>query len=360
MKKFSLTIPYRDKSLKKYTITMEGSFHTPGYVIRVDFIAAEKYECTFVIKFSDTWFRMHYGQEEIEHMLLLYGDSPLIRSIIYDQLYKKSLHELDGQEIFISRDTQYANKIKKDESGILNMEVDSVVFATQNKLAREIVLTELYEFQNARGSAPWEDLIEQCHYFRLPIENGIKALIDREFLDNDGSNLSLTYKGQNFVEEKILSPFNDRIFLIAACQDDIIQMISKVYRPAVKELGYELIFQEENEPRRSIHDEIWEGIEESELILCDFTHERPNCFIEYGYALAKNKQIILCIEEKQGKTKSGKYLKIAFDTLNQRYSFWKSEWLIEKAYENELIIFKDKIKERIREKIAKLDLQSEI
>ena len=67
-------------------------------------------------------------------------------------------------------------------------------------------------------------------------------------------------------------------------------------------------------------------IENCKMILCDLSFSRPNCFIEYGYAFAKNKKIILCIEEKQGKEEDGS-MKVAFDTLTQRYSFWQEEWL---------------------------------
>ena len=127
----------------------------------------------------------------------------------------------------------------------------------------------------------------------------------------------------------------------------------------VEGLGYELIFQEKSEPKGSIHDDMWENIEHCKLIICDLTGSRPNCFIEYGYAHSKGKQIILCIEEKEGKSEEG-LMKTPFDTLTQRFSFWRSEWLSDEQFNTELDKFKGEIKERVEMKLKILDTQSEI
>lgn len=38
---------------------------------------------------------------------------------------------------------------------------------------------------------------------------------------------------------------------------------------------------------------IFEHLKRAELVIADLTHERPNCYLEFGYALALNKKIIL-------------------------------------------------------------------
>jgi nucleoside 2-deoxyribosyltransferase len=185
-------------------------------------------------------------------------------------------------------------------------------------------------------------------------------LVSRGFIEIFSQGLfRLTYNGQTFVEEKLLSTYNNKIFLIAACEDEIDRLIEKVYRPAVEhETDYQLKFQEKSEPKGTIHEDIWDYIEGSKLIICDFTHSRPNCFIEYGYALAKEKHIILCIEEKEGKDKNNR-LKVPFDTQPQKYSFWKREWLENNDLEN-LENYKKEIRERINMKLDIIDVQSEI
>lgn len=42
-----------------------------------------------------------------------------------------------------------------------------------------------------------------------------------------------------------------------------------------------------------IDSKIYEHIKKAELIIADLTYERPNCYLEFGYALALNKRIIL-------------------------------------------------------------------
>jgi hypothetical protein len=89
------------------------------------------------------------------------------------------------------------------------------------------------------------------------------------------------------------------------------------------------------------------------------TGQRPNCFIEYGYAFAKEKQIILCVEETEGKTEDGR-INVPFDTMTQKYSFWKREWLSSEGFQNELTNFKDEIKERLEMKLKIIEVESEI
>ena len=109
----------------------------------------------------------------------------------------------------------------------------------------------------------------------------------------------------------------------------------------------------------SIYDEIWENIDYSKLIICDFTNFRPNCFIEYGYAYAKEKNIILTIEKTFWENEHKKIIAPS-DTLMQKYSMWKKEWLEDDNYKDELTKFKEEIKDRIIRKISIIESHSEI
>ena len=357
-----LKMNYRDKSYAKYVITAELNKFPDVYFVKVDVISEDKrrYRASFDIQFNIDWVRDRFDDYEgFQATLGSSENSPLIRNLIRDALAKTNLDNLNGKHIYITRGSEYDKRITLNTNGLLSMDLDPVIFATENKFARELILKELYALQSLGGKTPRQGLKDKCHYFDLALNNAIEALFSREYIKSERDYLTLTYSGLIFVEDRILSPFNGKIFLIAACRDEIEQLIDKVYRPAVSELGYDLRFQEQSEPKNSIHDDIWEYIEGCKLILCDLSYKRPNCFIEYGYALAKGKQIILCVEETQGKTKNG-YIKVPFDTQNQKYSFWSEEWLTEKKHKLKLENFKTEIKERVEEKLALLDVASEI
>ena len=286
---------------------------------------------------------------------------PLIENLLKDFIFGKTIEELDKKEISIGMGDPIDKKIIKNKNGCLDYQRNQNIVAMENKFAREIVLREMYFLQSAGGEHQAGDLQSKCHYYDTTLESAISALVSKKYLEYYKEKfLRLTLDGMLFVENQLLQYFTNKIFLIAACNEDIYEMIDKVYKPAVEneEIGCELVFQERSEPKGSLHDEIWENIERCKLTICDLTGSRPNCLIEYGYALAKDKRIILCIEESEGKNVEGS-LKVPFDTLTQKFSFWKSEWLAENN-EKELNKFKEEIKERVRMKINIINEKSEI
>jgi nucleoside 2-deoxyribosyltransferase len=208
-----------------------------------------------------------------------------------------------------------------------------------------------------------ESFIEQCHFDPKSIEVGINSLLSRKFIDFQDNNLRLTYDGMNFVECNIFSlHFSNKIFLIAACHDDIYWLIDNVYRPIAEELNFSLVFQEKTEPKDTIHEEIWENIKGCKLIICDLTHSRPNCFIEFGYALALNRPMICCIEDVDGHDENRR-VKVPFDVNNKNWHFWHREWISrenESEIKQKIADFKMELKKAIQQKLIILEAQSEI
>jgi nucleoside 2-deoxyribosyltransferase len=128
----------------------------------------------------------------------------------------------------------------------------------------------------------------------------------------------------------------------------------------VEELNFTLVFQEKTEPKDTIHEDIWENVKGCKLIICDLTHSRPNCFIEFGYALGLDRPMICVVEESEGKDLEGR-LKVPFDCNNKSFSFWKKEWVDKpEKYKKAIAEFRDKLKDRIQQKLAILEAQSEI
>ncbi|MBD3338433.1 MAG: hypothetical protein GF353_04960 [Candidatus Lokiarchaeota archaeon] len=358
-------IKYRDKTHRKFEIEIEkGNYITDYYIIQVYISCINMtnvQRIAFALLFSTRWIRINYKNDEFIKGLGTDNNSLLVSNLIKELLESNNIENLDQKEIIINENSDYADRIFRNEKGIFNIELPSMVVAKHNRFAREILLKDLYFLQSSRGPSSTNMLFDKCNYFRINLSNAVNALIDRKYIKrhSEKKTLELTYSGFSFVEEKLLSPFNNKIFLIAACNPTMYELIDKVYNKSVDELGLKLIFQEQDEPKESIHDDIWTYIADCKLIICDLSFNRPNCFIEYGYALAKDKQIILTINENEGKTETG-FLTVPFDTLNQKYSFWKEEWLSNSDSEIDLLNFKDEIKQRLEMKLSILDIESEL
>ena len=353
------TIPYRDKEDRKYFIFVEKKDKQAGtidthIIIRILLNNVEK--CVFTIRFFDDQL-IKYG---INFNIKFSRD--FIEEIIKDFIFGKSFDEIFFKEISFSLGNENSKRviIIEKERSILRYKRDPRIIAIENKIAREIVLKELYNHQSILGTTfSMNDFYKACNYYLNNINVARDALVSRGFIDlKDGGAGKLTYDGMVFVEDMLLSPYSNKIFLIAACNDYVYDLIDKVYRPAAKKFGYELIFQEKNEPKDTIHEDIWENIENCKMIICDLSYQRPNCFIEYGYAYGKGKKIILCVEESQGKD-AEKRLNVPFDTQPQKYSFWQENWLDEDN-EAELNTYRKEIEDRLEMKLTILDSQSEI
>lgn len=86
-----------------------------------------------------------------------------------------------------------------------------------------------------------------------------------------------------------------------------------VVKPVAEEFGYELKTMERGEVEESlINTEIFRNLYFSRLVIADTTGERPNCFIELGYALAQGYPVMLCARER---TKDEEKIERPFDII---------------------------------------------
>jgi len=358
----NFSIPYRDKDYNRYRFY-------PSDLIRdakgdwaycsVDVEKNNKYSYSFNISFNFSKIVEKYTDLKTFNAKIWNEekDSTFLRNIILDYIFDKDLDKIPHYHF---SETEWNNVYEFSDGSQLNYRRNIEIQARENQFARTIILREMYLIQNARGPSGLEYINESCNYVYRALRNAKDGLINRGYIYEYKNVLKLSHEAQQFVENILLSSFSNQIFLIAACQPDIEKMIELVYKPAVNELGYTLFFQEASEPKDKIHDEMWESLERCKLVLCDFTHERPNCFIEYGFAYGKKKHILLTVSDVGWEDVNGR-VKMPFDTLTQKFSIWQEEWLTNpEKFPTEIESFKNDLKGRISRKLQIIDSQSEI
>lgn len=362
-------IPWRDNSNNKYQIKFSILVENPDGQdldqIVVELHHERLHKITVFIHFTGN-FNVDYPNDKgLIDVLGNEGHSPFLRDLFLDYIFGKNRDELAALDnSVISFDTRsiYSKRVKMDEnSGLMKFIRDPQIIAAESRFARELVLREFYSYHYTMGASSSSMIHHLCHFPNFVIKRAIEVLTSRGFLiRTQGGYFQLTHEATTHIEASLLTTFSNQIFLIAACQPDIEKMIDLVYKPAVEELGYTLFFQEASEPKDKIHDEMWESLERCKLVLCDFTHERPNCFIEYGFAYGKKKHILLTVSDVGWEDVNGR-VKMPFDTLTQKFSIWQEKWLNDPdKFQSEIESFKNDLKGRISRKLQIIDSQSEI
>ena len=379
------SFPYRDRELRKYSIEIYKIYDiNDRKEISVRIISNHQADpIDLLIQFSRTWINSHRNGEVLSSIISGPTWSDFLVEVIKDHLFARDVDNLSENDKIIgfwfgsdySKRIRILTKIVGQRKELTLKEFNDITenlhelvwlrdpkdIVEENRMLRGLILRELYLIQSFRVECTNAFLFRRCNYLDKSLAHVVNALADRGYLEKLlESSIRLTYQGQIHVENILLSSFSNQIFLIAACHDDIYYLIDNVYQPAVEACGYKLIFQEKTEAKDKIHDAIWENIERCKMIICDLSFKRPNCYIEYGYAYGKEKQIILMVEESQGKTK-GNRMKIPFDTQTQQFSFWNKEWIKDpEQYSQEIDDFKTKIIRRLKQKLEIIDSQSEI
>jgi hypothetical protein len=68
-----------------------------------------------------------------------------------------------------------------------------------------------------------------------------------------------------------------------------------VVKPVVEEFGYEFkVVDGSNSEESIVNQEIFDNLYFSSVVVADVTGERPNCFIELGYALGRARPVMVC------------------------------------------------------------------
>ena len=140
---------------------------------------------------------------------------------------------------------------------------------------------------------------------------------------------------QAFIIMRIGNPELD-----AVCKEVIV--------PALKKCDFDPKRVDKHNVGRLLKSEIVEFIESSDIIVADLTHERPNCYLEVGYAMGLDKfrNLILTAREDHSQD-SPNYKKggpkIHFDLSGYDILFWNPK---------DLSKFKEELVKRIKRRLA--------
>ncbi len=130
--------------------------------------------------------------------------------------------------------------------------------------------------------------------------------------------------------------------------DDLDRMCEQVLVPALDSCGLDAKRVDKHNEGGLLKSEIIEFIERAEIIIADLTNERPNCYLEIGYAMGidKFRNLILTAREDHNPespnhSKGG--AKIHFDLIGYDILFW---------YPERLDDFREKLEKRIKRRRA--------
>jgi hypothetical protein len=89
-----------------------------------------------------------------------------------------------------------------------------------------------------------------------------------------------------------------------------------VIKPVVEEFGFGCLRIDEVGDAGPISEQAEDAIASSEVVLCDLSGERPNCYYETGFAHALGRRLILSIRDAD---------KRHFDLAGRRFIIWATE-----------------------------------
>jgi hypothetical protein len=107
-------------------------------------------------------------------------------------------------------------------------------------------------------------------------------------------------------------------------------MCGKVIIPALTACGFDPKRVDKHNKGGLLKSEIIAFIEESEIIVADLTNERPNCYLEIGYAMGVDKYANLILTAREDHNQTGpKYRsggpKVHFDLSGYDVLFWSQD-----------------------------------
>ena len=359
------SFPWRDKEGNKYDVTVNELLERPSgldsniVTVRIE---GENNEIVFVkVKFTRTWEIQKLRDEKLRDVLGVYSNnykdnwSAFIYNLLICAFINNDIRNLDNYEISFNSESKNNANISRNRGGFLTFSIDNDTYRRINRLARDAALVEAYPISNTG----WFTIHELCEKASLPfvlMRETVRVLKDEESIvesEKVKNHYKLTSKGYKYVENKSLNAVKNQVFLIAECEKYMDVLRELIYNPVVKELdlGDKVFFVEDNEPSETIQNEIWKQIESSKVIICDFTNEKPNCYIEYGYAYRHNRKNIVLVSEYSCFRKED-YFKPPFDISQNRFTFWHREWIDSPdKFQKEIEEFKKDFKTRIQKKL---------
>lgn len=131
---------------------------------------------------------------------------------------------------------------------------------------------------------------------------------------------------------------------------DLDRVYERVIVPAIRDCGLLPLRVDRHNQGGLLHSEIVAFIEESEILIADLTHERPNCYLEVGYALGAGRSSHLVLTARADHhPDSPRYRrdgpKVHFDLSGYDILFWEPERLED---------FRLELAKRIRRRLLRL------
>jgi nucleoside 2-deoxyribosyltransferase len=91
---------------------------------------------------------------------------------------------------------------------------------------------------------------------------------------------------------RLLNPKVDGFIIVDNFFTDVVRQVVE------EELGYELVVVDGNDNKEPFtNQEIFNRLHRASVVIVDLTGERPNCFIELGYALGRGLPTMLCVHD---------------------------------------------------------------
>lgn len=122
-------------------------------------------------------------------------------------------------------------------------------------------------------------------------------------------------KGYGLEECERMLGNNKKVF-IAMWFDESMNKAKGQIKAAIRSCGYEPMIMDDKEYNNQIVPEIFKEIEDSKFVVADLTGHRGGVYYEAGYAVAKNKELILCCKKGED---------IHFDVAQINTIFWENE-----------------------------------
>jgi hypothetical protein len=128
------------------------------------------------------------------------------------------------------------------------------------------------------------------------------------------------------------------------------ELFDRAIAPALRRCGLDPKRVDRHNQGGLLYSEIISFIEESEILVADLTNERPNCYLEVGYAMGAGRFTSLILTAREDHSVDSPHYRpagprIHFDLLGYDILFWKP---------NGFGAFREELEKRIRRRQALL------
>lgn len=131
-----------------------------------------------------------------------------------------------------------------------------------------------------------------------------------------GARLEYAWQESRSVLQATLAPLLRRVFVVMPFGSPELDPVYKdAVSPLVREFGYDVLRIDEVQDSDDVTAQLLEAIARSELVLCELSGARPNCYYETGFAHALGRELILTIRRGE---------KVHFDIASHRFIEWST------------------------------------